>query len=408
MNFWVTLVIVTLTYIGIAAGTWPRLRVNRTTLTLIGVGLLIALDQVDFRHINQFIDLDTLILLFSMMVINACLQLSGFFRLSGSTLLRLARTPRAFLAIEILLSGVLSAFFLNDTICLMFTPLILGVTLSAKRNPIPYLIALATAANIGSTATLTGNPQNMIIGIASEISYANFALALAPVALLGLSGIWLVLVLLYPREFARGPFCLAEENQQKIYRPLLIKSLLVVLGLLIGFVIGVPIAEAAFLAACALLLTRRIHPEKIFAEFDWGLLVFFSGLFVVTGSLEVNGISQRLFSLADLNNSVGAIQLSAVTVTLSNLISNVPAVMLLRPFVARLSNPTAGWLTLAATSTLAGNLTLLGSVANLIVAESARRQNIVLSFWEYTRAGLIITLISLVGGIGWIMVFVWK
>ncbi|RPJ45380.1 MAG: anion transporter [Chloroflexi bacterium] len=408
MNFWITLIIVILTYIGIAAGSWPKLRVNRTTLTLIGAGLLIAMKQVDFRNINQFIDLDTIILLFSMMVINACMQLSGFFRLAGSTLLRLARTPRAFLAAEIVLSGVLSALFLNDTICLMFTPLILGVTLSAKRNPIPYLIALATAANIGSTATLTGNPQNMIIGIASGISYTDFALALTPVALLGFGGIWLVLVLLYPDEFTSDPFTIAQENAPKVYKPLLVKSLLVVMGMLVGFVAGVPIAEAAFLAACVLLLTRRVHPEKIFAEFDWGLLVFFSGLFVVTGALEVNGVSQRLFSLVDLNNNISAVQLTTLTVALSNLISNVPAVMLLRPFVARMGNPTAGWLTLAAASTLAGNLTLLGSVANLIVAESARRQNVQLTFWEYTRAGFIITIISLAAGVIWISMFVWK
>jgi len=156
LNYWPTIAIVSVTYIGIAAGSWPKLRVNRTTLTIIGAGLLIAAGQVNFQQIGSFLDLDTLTLLFSMMVINANLQLSGFFKLAGSTLLRVARTPRALLAVEILLSGVLSALFLNDTICLMFTPLILQVTLSAKRNPIPYLIALATATNIGSTATLTG------------------------------------------------------------------------------------------------------------------------------------------------------------------------------------------------------------------------------------------------------------
>lgn len=408
MNFWITLVIVALTYIGIALGTWPKLRVNRTTLTLIGGGLLIALGQVDFRHIDQFVDLNTIILLFSMMVINACLKLSGFFRLTGSFLLRTAHSPRTFLAIEILVSGLLSAIFLNDTICIMFTPLILGVTLAAKRNPIPYLIALATSANIGSTATLTGNPQNMIIGVASGITYTHFLFALLPVALLGLGSVWGVLVLLYPREFCAGPFANLEETNPKVYRPLLIKSLLVLLGLLVAFFIDVPIAEAAFLAACALLLTRRVRPEKVFAEFDWGLLVFFSGLFVVTGSLEVNGVSQRLFSLAHLDKNTGVLAFSALTVVLSNLISNVPAVMLLRPVVAALSNPTAGWLTLATASTLAGNLTLLGSVANLIVAESAHRQNVDLSFWEYTRAGIIITLISLAFGIGWILLFVWR
>lgn len=408
MNFWVTLSVVSFTYVGVALGKWPRLRVNRATLTLIGAGLLIALHQIDFNRINQFLDLNTIILLFSMMVINAYLELSGFFQLAGSRLLRLAHSPRTFLAVEILLAGLLSALFLNDTICLMLTPLVLNICRSAKRNPIPYLIALATAANIGSTATLTGNPQNMIIGVASGISYLEFVKMLGPVALLGLIGVWGTLVLLYHKEFSAGPFQAAETTQPQIYRPLFIKSMLVILALLIAFLAGIPTAEAALLAACALLLTRRISPEKVFARVDWGLLVFFSALFIVTGSLDANGVSQKLFSLVQLNRNTNVLGLSAATVVLSNLISNVPAVMLLRPVVAALSNPTAGWLTLAAASTLAGNLTLLGSVANLIVAESARHQNVELTFWEYTRAGLIITFISLVIGIGWIMLFVWR
>lgn len=406
-DFTVTLVIVTLTYIGIAAGHWPALRANRTTITLMGAGMLIAAGQVEFDHVGDYLDLDTLILLFSMMVINANLQMAGFFRLAGSALLRLTQAPRVFLAVEIFFSGLLSAFFLNDTICLMFTPLVLGITLSARRNPLPYLIALAAAANIGSTATLTGNPQNMIIGVASGISYLDFALALTPVALLGFGGIWVVLVLLYPSEFKNGHFDTPAPARIKVYRPLLVKSLLVVTGLLAAFLAGVPIAMASFLAACVLLFTRRIRPEKVFQEFDWSLLVFFAALFIVTGSLEANGVSQRMFALLRFGDQTGVLPLTGITVALSNLISNVPAVLLLRPVVAGLSDPRAGWLTLAAASTLAGNLTLLGSVANLIVVESAARHQVHLSFWEYTRAGLIITLISLVLGTAWIAVFVW-
>lgn len=409
MGFWVTLGIVTLTYTGIAVGHWPKLRANRTTLTLMGAGLLVATGQIAFDKIGSFLDLDTLILLFSMMIINANLQLSGFFGLAGSALLRLARTPRAFLALEILLSGVLSAFFLNDTICLMFTPLILNITLSTRRNPMPYLIALATAANIGSTATLTGNPQNMIIGIASGISYLDFALSLTPVALLGLGGIWLVLVWFYPQEFKQGAFeAVTAPERLKIYRPLLVKSMIVVVGLLAAFIAGLPIALASFLAACILLFTRRVRPEKVFHEIDWDILVFFAALFIVTGSLEANGVSGYIFSLLKVGKDIDGISLSGITVLLSNLVSNVPAVLLLRPVILGMENAHAGWLTLAAASTLAGNLTLLGSVANLIVAEIAARRKVEITFWEYTRAGLLITLISLVTGVGWLLLFVWK
>jgi Na+/H+ antiporter NhaD/arsenite permease-like protein len=408
MNFWITLSIVTLTYAGIAIGRWPLLKANRTTITLMGAGLLIVLGQIKFTDIGRYLDLNTLILLFSMMIINANLRLAGFFRLAGSALLRIARTPRVFLAAEILLTGLLSAFFLNDTICLMFTPLILEIMLAVERNPIPYLIALATSSNIGSTATLTGNPQNMIIGVASNIPYLHFAAALTPIALLSMSGIWLVLVKFYPWDLRNEPFPPFPMAQEGYDRSLLIKSLVVTAGLLLAFLVGVPIAEASFLAACVLLFSRRTHPEQIFAEFDWSLLVFFSGLFIVTGSLEANGITVELGRMTNALGQPNALNLSVVTVVLSNLVSNVPAVLLLRPVMSALANPEAGWLTLAAASTLAGNLTLLGSVANLIVAEIASRWRVTLSFWEYTKAGIIITLISLVISTVWLQVFIWK
>jgi Na+/H+ antiporter NhaD/arsenite permease-like protein len=407
MDLWITLAIVTLTYFGIALGGFPRLRTNRTTVTLIGVGLLLVTRQIAFGQINGFLDLNTLVLLFSMMVINANLQLAGFFRWAGSFILGRTHNPKGLLALVILVSGLLSALFLNDTICLMLTPLLLDMTLAAKRNPIPYLIALATAANIGSVATLTGNPQNMIIGIASGISYLDFAAALTPIALLGLGGIWVVLVLMYPSEFRDKRFANIDLPDPRVYRPLLYKSLFVTCGLLLAFLLGVPIALAAFLAACVLLITRRIKPEKIMVAIDTDLLFFFGALFIVSGAMETNGLTSRLFSLARPWLEGGVVSLSAVTVILSNLVSNVPAVLLLKPLIAAFPDPRPAWLTLAAVSTLAGNLTLLGSVANLIVAEVAARRKVKLTFWEYTKAGIPITLISLLLGVLWLQLFIW-
>jgi Na+/H+ antiporter NhaD/arsenite permease-like protein len=408
MNFWLTLIIVVLTYIGIAVGRWPLLKANRTTITLMGAGLLIVFGLIRFNDIGKYLDLNTLILLFSMMIINANLRLSGFFRLAGNLLLRLAHSPRRFLFFEILLAGVLSALFLNDTVCLMLTPLILEIMLAIEHNPIPYLIALATASNIGSTATLTGNPQNMIIGISSGIPYLQFSAALAPIAVLSMGGIRLVIVKFYPWDFKNEPFPAFPPADEDIDRPLMIKSLGVVAVMLAAFLIGVPVAEASFLAACVLLFSRNTHPEQIFAEFDWSLLVFFSGLFIVTGSLEANGITAELSRITLSMGKANVLSLSGVTVVLSNLVSNVPAVLLLRPIVSVLDHPQAGWLTLAAASTLAGNLTLLGSVANLIVAEIASRWRVQISFWEYTKAGLLITLMSLVVSTIWLQFFIWK
>jgi len=408
-NFWVTLIIVSLVYIGLAIGFIPRLQSNRTTITLFGVGSLLLLRQIKFNQISSFLDLDTLILLFSMMVINANLRLSGFFKLAGALLLRLTRKPRVFLAIEIVLVGVLSALFLNDTICILFTPFLLDLLLAIDRNPIPYLIALATASNIGSVATLTGNPQNMIIGISSGISYMDFSKALAPIALICLSVIWIVLVIIYKKEFSRTNFFnIPPTRELRFYRPLLIKTLVVTGGLLAAFLLGVPIALAALIAAVLLLFTRRVKPVKIFSSIDWEILVFFSGLFIVTGSLETNGITAKLSEIVKQVGNINAINLSVSSTILSNLVSNVPAVLLLKSLVGQLSDPISGWLTLAASSTLAGNLTLLGSVANLIVAESAHRRQVKLSFWEYTKVGAIITLITLGISISWITVFVWK
>lgn len=407
MTFWATTAITLVTYVGISLGRIPGWRVNRTTIALIGVGALLGFGLLDFKTLPGLLDFDTIILLFGMMIINANLMLAGFFRLAGWAILRWTHSPRALLALEIGLVSVLSALFLNDTIAVMLTPLVLDVTRSARRNPIPYLIALATAANIGSVATLTGNPQNMIIGMASGLSYTRFAAALTPVALLGLAGIWLVLVWFYPQEFAPTRFETFDLPRPRIFRPLLWKSGLVTAGLLAAFVAGVPIAEAAFVAGCVLLLTRRVHPEKVMNEIDWNLLVFFSALFILTGVIEQQHLTAGIFAALQPLLARGAAGLGLVTVIMSNLVSNVPAVLLLRSVIPTLPDPTAGWLTLAAASTLAGNLTLLGSVANLIVAESARKRGVQLSFGEYTRAGALITLISLALGLLWIEIFIW-
>ena len=407
LHTWVTLIIVTVTFIGIALGEFPYIRSNRTTITLMGAGFLLAARQITFQQAGGFLSLDTLVLLFGMMIINANLEMAGFFRLAGAGILRYTRSPRSLLALEIVVAGILSALFLNDTVCLVLTPLVLDITLGARRNPVPYLIALATASNIGSVATLTGNPQNMIIGTASHIPYLRFAGALAPIALLGLGGIWLVLVLFYRDEFSSGGFE-AAFAPPRIDRPLLIKSLAVTAGLLAAFMAGAPTAEAAFIAGCALLFTRRVRPSKMLDAIDTDLLFFFAGLFVVTGTIESSGLSARMFEYARAWLNGGVVVFSAIAVALSNLVSNVPAVLLLKPLIARLARPEAAWLTLAATSTLAGNLTLLGSVANLIVAEAAARRGVKLTFLEFTRSAAVITVISLVLGVGWIRLFIWN
>lgn len=404
LSFWVACAVIPLTLVGVAVGRYPGLRMNRSTIALAGGVILIVAGAISLEEAYQALDLDTLALLFSMMVLNVNLRGSGFFKLVGRWVIRWARSPRQLLALIVVTSGLLSALFLNDTIVLMFTPLVLEIVLALDRHPIPYLVGLVSAANIGSAATITGNPQNMLIGASSHIPYVRFTAALAPAALAGLAVAWAVLVLVYRKEFARGPLPPIPEQRMRLLRPLMHKSLLATVGMLIALMAGAPIALAALAAAAALLITRRVKPQRIFREVDFSLLVFFAGLFIVTGAIESTGLSERLFRVAQPVAEAGVAPLAGVSVVLSNLVSNVPAVLLFRPLIPHLADPEKAWLTLAMATTFAGNLTLLGSVANLIVAESAKEQGVHLSFGEYLKAGVPITLVSLVLGVLWLMV----
>ncbi|HEV8629493.1 MAG TPA: SLC13 family permease, partial [Thermoanaerobaculia bacterium] len=257
-----------------------------------------------------------------------------------------------------------------------------------------------TAANVGSVATVIGNPQNMLVGIASGIPFLRFTAALLPVALAGLAIIWVVLVVVYRRDFGAGP--LPAHPPLRPLRPLLRKAAWASLLLVVAIAAGAPLPLAALLAASLLLVTRRLKPERVFREIDWSLLVFFAALFVVTAALGPLGVSGRLFAWAAPALGAGVAPLAGVAVLLSNVVSNVPAVLLLRPLVPHLAHPERAWLTVAMATTLAGNMTLLGSVANLIVAELARVRGVRLSFGEYLKAGLPVTLLSLAAGIAWL------
>ena len=397
-----TAAVASLTLLGVALGRLPALKMNRATIALVGATLLVAGGVLSLDQAYRAVDWNTLLLLFGMMVLNVNLRAGGFFQRVTAGVIRFAKTPRRLLALIIGASGVLSAVFLNDTIVLVFTPLVLDVTLALRRNPLPYLVGLVTAANIGSVATITGNPQNMLVGLSSGISFVDFTEALAPIAVVGLAIAWGVLVLVYRREFTGSPLGTVVEVPISGDHRTLIKALVATGVMGATLVAGLPVPLAAALAAALLLVTRRTAPEGVFQEIDWGLLVFFIGLFVVTGALEASGLSGQLLQLLHPYANGGPLPLSAVSVVLSNVVSNVPAVMLLRPVVPTLNDPASAWLTIAMATTLAGNLTLIGSVANLIVAEIARRRGVELSFGEYLKAGTAIAILSLGVGVLWL------
>jgi Na+/H+ antiporter NhaD/arsenite permease-like protein len=387
------------TYVVIALGRAPGLRLDRTGAALLGASLMVASGTLTLDQAYRAVDLDTLTLLLGMMIIVAHLRLAGFFQLAAAWVGRHAHRPALLLVGVVLVSGLLSAFLVNDTVCLMLTPLVAETTLAMRRRPLPYLLALAMASNIGSTATITGNPQNIMIGSFSRIPYAEFAGALAPVAAVGLVVVTLLILLVHHREFLT-----AERLSQAAVRVrwngwLLIKSLVITLTAVALFFAGQPPAKVAITAGALLLLTRRLKPERVYREIDWSLLLLFAGLFIVVRGMEAAVLSPELLAQARSLRLDQPAMLAAVAAILSNLVSNVPAVLVLKPFVQGLADPHRAWLVLAMASTLAGNFTILGSVANLIVVERARRQNIEISFWSYFRVGAPLTLITIVIGV---------
>jgi Na+/H+ antiporter NhaD/arsenite permease-like protein len=296
---------------------------------------------------------------------------------------------------------VLSAFFVNDIICLAMVPFVLSTTRRMGMKPLPYLLAVATASNIGSVATITGNPQNMLIGSYSGISYFVFLYHLGPVAVAGLFLDWLILAKAFPRaEAADSPHeALASGEAPEPSR--LVKPGIVILVVLAGFLAGVPPAMMAAFGAASLLITRTREPRLVYDEVDWGLLVFFAGLFVIIQGAQSAGITDALLRFAKPLDIQSAGVFTVVTAALSNIVSNVPAVMLLKSMVPQFANPHVGWLLLAMASTLAGNLTITGSVANIIVVERSR-DVAEIRFGDYFRVGLPVTVLTLLAGSVWL------
>ncbi|MDR6872043.1 Na+/H+ antiporter NhaD/arsenite permease-like protein [Bosea sp. BE125] len=387
------------TYVAIAIGRMPGLRVDRAGAALIGAALMVGCGVLSLEDAYRAIDLDTITLLLGMMIVVANLRLSGFFRMVTGWAAGRARHPVLLLSVVVMTTGVLSAFLVNDAICLVMAPIVITLTRALERNPVPYLIAVALASNVGSTATITGNPQNMIIGNLSGISYGAFTGALLPIAALGLLVTILFVLLLNPREYMTRQALRSVTVPAHYHGWLATKAALVSVAMIALFFLGHPVAKVAICAAALLLLTRRIEPRKVYAEIDGPLLLMFAGLFIVVRGLEHAVLTPDLLAQAARLDLGNVAVLTGVTAVLSNLVSNVPAVLVLKPFVEHLQDPRRAWLVVAMASTLAGNFTLLGSVANLIVAERAAKDGIAIDFWTYFKVGAPLTLATLAIGI---------
>ena len=397
-----TAIVFFLTYAGIALGRIPGFRLDRAGIALTGAALMMAVGAITPEEAYRAVNLDTLALLLGMMIVVAHLRLSGFFRLVTRWALAHAHSPLILLVTVVTTAGAFSAFLVNDAVCVVMTPLVIEVTRSLRRDPIPYLLAVAMASNVGSAATITGNPQNMIVGAVSHIPYVEFAAALAPLAVAGLVLVIVVLGALWLREFRQPAELAAKPPLVRIHKPQLVKAVLVTAGVIAAFFAGVPVAMAALLGGALLLVTRAIKAHKVYREIDGSLLLMFAGLFVVVAAAEKILLTPDLIGSVQAFHFANVYVLTVDTAVLSNIISNVPAVLALKPFVLGLPDQNRIWLVIAMSATLAGNLTPVGSVANLIVAERARAAGIHVSLWDYCRAGIPITLATLTLGAWWL------
>ena len=389
-------------YVVFALGKFPRMKIDRPGAAIIGGVLMVAFRIVGAPEALASIDFATIVLLFSMMLLVANLRLAGFFDWIAEWLIERLH-PHHLMPTVIFTTGLLSAFLVNDIVCLVMTPFVVHMTRRLGVPPIPYVVAVATASNIGSVATVTGNPQNMLIGSLSGLPYVEFIAHLGPVALVGLCLNWAVLHRIGLRGAVDKVEVAAALSAPEFQRPVLRKKPVVILTLvLVGFLAGTPPALVAAVGAALLLITQTVEPRKVYDEVDWGLLVFFIGLFVIVAGAERAGLTATLLRPIESWNLHRIPIFVSVTALLSNVVSNVPAVMLLRTIVPGFPDPHAGWLTLAMSSTLAGNLTITGSVANIIVVERAAGEGVHVGFEDYLRIGIPVTISTLLFGSVWL------
>jgi Na+/H+ antiporter NhaD/arsenite permease-like protein len=397
------LVVFCLTYLVIASRQLHFLKLDRPAGAIVGAVAMVIVGGLPMDLALRAIDLPVIILLFGMLLIAAYLQESQFFRLAAYLVLTRARSARSLLFGLVFVAGGLSAFLVNDTVCVVLTPLVVAVVVEARLPPLPYLLALASATNVGGVVSFTGNPQNMIIGAAAHgtIGFAHYLLLTLPIGIACLA----VNAALLAWMFRLPEGVLAERSPPRpaVDRVLCAKALAALAGFAILALAGVSLAGAAMCAAAALMVAARTAPRRVFATVDWTLLVFFAGLFVVVAGVAHAGVLDRLFegvapwiARGDL---VGDAAFVAFVVIASNIVSNVPLVLVAVAWVPHMPDPTWGYVMLAVASTLAGNLTLFGSVANIIVMESAGPRGEI-GFWRFLRYGSIVTVVDLVLAFG--------
>lgn len=396
-----TLLVFIAVYLGMALGRWPGLQLDRAGIALLGALLLYLGGAVDGAGVLAAMDFPTLFILFGLMLLSAQFAASGFYAVCSARIAATAGSPTRLLAVTVLVAGGLSAVLANDVVVYAMTPLLCTGLLARGLDPRPFLIALAGAANAGSAATLIGNPQNILIGQAGNLDFWRFAAVCTPPALFGLACVFAVVWWVWRRRWQLGPAVVGAPAPE-LDRWQFGKALLATAALLLLFATPLPQASGVLAVAGALLVSRRLASRQMLGMVDWHLLVLFAGLFVVTAALAATGLTAQALALLNAQGwrpetlSV----LAPLTLLGSNTIGNVPLILLL---LAVFPDAGDGMLyALAVLSTLAGNLLLTGSLANLIVVERARAVGVELGFLDHARCGVPLTLLSLAGAVGWL------
>jgi Na+/H+ antiporter NhaD/arsenite permease-like protein len=373
------------------------LPLNRPSAALLGAVLMVACGVMTPERAYRAVDYGTLVLLLGMMLISAYLYLAGFFEWAAVKILEVAGTPQRLLLCLMLTSAGLSALMVNDTVCLMLTPLVVAVIVRGRLPLLPYLMALATSANIGSVATLVGNPQCMIIGNLSGISFIRYSMSLVPVAVAGLAVNYLVLWFCFRKVLATAKIAPLPEAAPALNGRLCGLVAVVLAVVFAGFVSGLNLPWTALAGAALLMVVARRDTHQVLKLVDWHLLVFFAALFVVVEGLNGTGLPDHIYrAVRGVFGTTTAVQgwnLTWFSVAGSNIFSNVPFVLVAGKWIGNFAQPELMWKVLALATTFAGNLTILGSVANIIVVESARG-HIEVGFWDYAKAGIPIAVLS--------------
>jgi Na+/H+ antiporter NhaD/arsenite permease-like protein len=395
------LVVFSLTYLVIATRQLHFVGLDRPAGATVGAVAMVVIGGLPMDAALRAIDLHVVTLLFGILLIAAYLSEAGFFRLCAYLVLTRARSARSLLFALTFVAGALSALLLNDTVCVLLTPLVVAVVAEARLPPLPYLLALASASNVGGVVSFSGNPQNMIVGAAAHgtIGFAQYLMLTLPVGAVCLAANAGALAWMFRHELPSGPLAERSPPRPALDRTLAAKSLAALAAFAVMALAGVSLSGAAMSAAAALMIVARTPPRRAFASVDWQLLVFFAGLFVVVAGVAHVGLLDRVFQalspVIGRGDAIGDAAFIALIVVASNLISNVPLVLVAVAWVPQMTDPTWGYVMLAVASTLAGNLTLFGSVANVIVMESAGPRGEI-GFWRFLRYGAVLTIVDLV------------